>query len=469
MTDTEDSPRNTANPSIFVIQTRSARGAASLDRRLVAFAGEETGSALLNIGQDEWLLARSTQKGIRTKQGSNLAVFTWLARQPGVAKVELLRGKVAMKRWYDNPPAKAGRMDSANPRKPLVDGKQAGWFSWNLKMVGAPEAWDILEWDRIGKPKWQNPSIKVGHLDTGMTEHPCLEFHDGSAGSTGHVLIKEGANVYDADDHGSLPLDPLLSTGTPGHGLRTLSVLCGFQPGLFAGVAPRANIIPFRVTNFVVVNPLINTNNGVAEGIRRATVDKGCRVLSMSLGDPCFPGSATGRAVDRAYEMGVIVVAAAGNVISEVTFPGRYARTIAVGGVSENRRPWAGGSYGSRVDLCAPADEVYRALRDIGGSGRAGYFSKDGDGTSYATTHVSGAAVMWLAHHGKAVDDLYGNTWRRVEAFRHCAQVSAKPGPDWDSSNYGAGILYIPDLLKTSLPDPNSLVKVEDLAADDQA
>ena len=76
---------------------------------------------------------------------------------------------------------------------------------------------------------------------------------------------------------------------------------------------------------------------------------------------------------------------------------------------------------------------------------------------------------MWLAHHGKAIDDLYGNTWRRVEAFRHCARVSAKPGPYWDSSNYGAGILYIPDLLKTSLPDPNSLVKVDDLAADDQA
>ncbi len=302
-----------------------------------------------------------------------------------------------------------------------------------------------------------------------MTAHPCLEFHDGTAASTGHVLIHEGANVFDPADHGSLPLDPLLSHGTPGHGLRTLSVLCGFQQGIFAGVAPRANVVPFRITNFVVVNPVINTNNGVAEGIRRATVDKGCRVLSMSLGDPCFPGSATGRVVDRAYEMGVIIVAAAGNVTSEVTFPGRYARTIAVGGVSASRRPWAGGSYGSRVDLCAPADDVYRALRDVGGSGRAGYSSKDGDGTSYATTHVSGAAVLWLAHHGRKIDDLYGNTLRRVEAFRHCAKVSARPGPDWDSSNYGAGILYIPDLLQTSLPDPAALTKVEDKAEDDLA
>ena len=61
--------------------------------------------------------------------------------------------------------------------------------------------------------------------------------------------------------------------------------------------------------------------------------------------------------------------------------------------------------------ICAPQRmKCIGRCGDIGGSGRAGYSSKDGDGTSYATTHVSGAAVMWLAHHGKAVDDLYGNT-----------------------------------------------------------
>ncbi len=469
MADAQKTERDDANPTIFVIQTKGARGANSFEKRLAAFAGDETGSPLILIGPDEWLLARAVQKALAVKFGSESGIFLWLAKQPGVRKVERLRGQVAMKRWHDNPPPPAPRMDTAQPRKTLVTGEQDGWFSWNVKMVGAPEAWDMLGWDRSGEPPWRQPSIKVGHLDTGVTPHACLELHDGTAASSGHVLMHEGANTYDAAVHGSLPRDPLLAAGTPGHGLRTLSVLCGHQQNLFSGVAPRANIVPFRVTNFVVINPLVNTNNGLTEGIRRATEDKGCRVLSISLGDPCFPGKPTGRAVDRAYEMGVIIVAAAGNVTSEVTFPGRYARTIGVGGVSRNRRPWSGGSYGHRVDLCAPADEVYRALRDVGGSGREGYSSKDGDGTSYATTHVSAAAVLWLAYHGEKVQRLYGDTWRRVEAFRHCVKRSAKTDANWDSAKYGAGILWIPGLLQEALPDPSSLTKINDLAEDDLA
>lgn len=48
------------------------------------------------------------------------------------------------------------------------------------------------------------------------------------------------------------------------HGVRTLSVLCGFRAGVFAGVAPRANVIPYRVTNFVVISGLLNNHNNLA-------------------------------------------------------------------------------------------------------------------------------------------------------------------------------------------------------------
>ena len=40
MTDSIDSPRDDANPSMFVIQTSNARGAAALNRRLAAYAGD---------------------------------------------------------------------------------------------------------------------------------------------------------------------------------------------------------------------------------------------------------------------------------------------------------------------------------------------------------------------------------------------------------------------------------------------
>ncbi len=468
MTDDQDRSRDTANPSIFVIQTNGARGAKALEQRLDPYSGgSEAGHSLIQVGPDEWFLARAVQKALRAKHGNNDAVFLWLARQPGAKKVELLRGRVAMKRWYENPQAKATAVDSASPRTATRQGQKKGWFSWNLEMVGAPEAWDLFHWDRQNEPPWRHPEIKVGHLDTGMALHPCLELNDGTMASSGHVLMHEGANVFDPQAINSLPSDPLTGFGTPGHGMRTLSVLCGFQPGLFAGVAPRTNVIPYRVTNFPVVAGVLSNDTSLAEGIRRATVDSGCLVLSMSLGNPCFPGAAIGRTVDAAYEMGVIMVAAAGNVTSEVTYPGRYARTITVGGVSESRRPWTGGSAGMRVDLSAPADDVYRALFRGPNGTQPGYSPKDGDGTSYATTHVSGAAVLWLAHHWADIQRLYGNTWRRVEAFRHCLKESAKPGPNWDSTRHGAGILFLPKLLKTTLPKPADLEKVNDLAEND--
>jgi len=40
------------------------------------------------------------------------------------------------------------------------------------------------------------------------------------------------------------------------------------------------------------------------------------------------------RAIDFAYERGVIVCAAAGNVISEVIYPGRFNRVVTVGGLT---------------------------------------------------------------------------------------------------------------------------------------
>ena len=128
--------------------------------------------------------------------------------------------------------------------------------------------------------------------------------------------------------------DPLDYEGNPGHGTRTCSVVCGDAqplPGEAApeseiGVAPRLPVVPCRIVNRVVLTPERN-REAVAEGIGHARA-KGCQVISISLGMPFFPPSATGgmgRAVDGAYEAGAIIVAAGGQVIESVTYPGKYA------------------------------------------------------------------------------------------------------------------------------------------------
>ena len=40
---------------------------------------------------------------------------------------------------------------------------------------------------------------------------------------------------------------------TPGHGTRTLGALCGNLPGIYIGVCPRVPVVPYRVTNGVML------------------------------------------------------------------------------------------------------------------------------------------------------------------------------------------------------------------------
>ncbi len=329
---------------------------------------------------------------------------------------------------------------------------------WNLQMVRAPEAWELFDGGLAGAA-WHH--VRVGHLDTGYTRHEVLGF--GDTGGSDFVRAQEGINFF--DESGGLPMDPLNPHGTPGHGTRTMSVLAGHAPGKMFGVAPRVTVIPYRVTDFVVIDTLWN-RNPLDLAMDHAAINTGCQVINISLGDPCFPPSRVGRTVDRAYEQGVIVVAAAGNITSEVTYPGRYARTIAVGGVTKNGRPWSGGSRGPRVDISAPADDIYRATVSKDDGGATYGYGDGGDGTSYAATHVSAAAALWLAFRGNDLRQ-YIEGWQIVEAFRTVLKGSARVRPGWNDRLFGAGILDIRALLDERLPDPGDLAKETDRAEND--
>ena len=72
-------------------------------------------------------------------------------------------------------------------------------------------------------------------------------------------------------------------------------------------------------------------------------------VISISLGVQSIIGNikqmhALGRAVDHAYERGVIIVCAAGQtddapqLVGATVYPGRYSRTIMAGGISSDMK-----------------------------------------------------------------------------------------------------------------------------------
>ena len=356
-----------------------------------------------------------------------------------------------------------------------IDGRQVQ-LDWQITVSGINAAWGLFDLSP-GQLPWKD--IRVGHIDTGCTRHPALGF---KSDASDYVRADLGRNLF--GDFLPLP-DPGLPTGDPpeeagpfdnlsgangGHGTRTMSVLAGFydladdsQPP-FYGAAPGACVIPYRVTNSVLID---HVQRLIAEAIGDA-IGKGCRVITMSLGG-IVPYERLAKAIDRAYEAGVIVCAAAGNVIREVTYPGRYNRVVTVGGASPvgttGFQPWEGASRGQFVDVCGPASGVRRASVERR-QGELHYFiAADGDGTSYATALCAGIAALWLAKHGDSLRTAYAEAWMRPAAFKRLLKETADCPDTWDTGNWGRGLYRADKLLQADLPAAVSLHHEDPAAA----
>ena len=453
--------RARGNPSFFVLTIENETRRKAVAKRIGSLVKGESGGVLVPLGGWRYALSRPALLQLRVLYPGE-ALGDWLARLKGVTLVRRMGADKVLPIYMTRDPADPAlsRIPPARRRgraKKAPSPARAAELPWNLVAVNAEPAWHYHE----ANARRPLSAIRVAHLDTGFREHPAFGAWDaGYANAV--VLARLGVNYVD----GGLPRDPLGYPGHPGHGTRTMSVLAAVDG--MKGMAPGASVVPYRVTDTVVIN-FLEDDVQIGRAIRHAIDDNGCQVVSISLGDPCLPGRDNGAAVDYAYEQGVIVVAAAGNVTSEVTFPGRHARTIGVGGVSPDRRPWAGGSRGHRVDLCGPADDVFRATWDDDGRGNHAPGYGTGDGTSYATVHVSGTAALWLSLWGDELDRLYPEPWQRVEAFRHVIRSTARPTEPWDTHLFGAGILDAAAALAAPLPPAEDLVCIDDVAVDDIA
>ncbi len=414
----------------------------------------EGGPMLTPVGQGRYLLAAPAAKAIALSlEGTGWgSVAQWLAGQAGVTRavaVDLADAK-ALLRVLD--PSEARRP----PAEAVDEDKQ-----WNLKTVRAPDAWQKFE--RSQDRPWRD--VLIGHLDTGYTRHDVFRFDD--AGNSPIVRTDLGQDVLDGDPD---PRDPVQEDypGHPGHGTRTGGTLAGDLEDTFLGVAPGASLVPFRVTRSVIVNAPLGSRDARLDLGFQAAVDVGCRVISVSLGDNAFPARAVGRAVDHAYEKGVIICAAAGNYIGPVVYPALYLRTIGVGGITRDEYTWWGSCRGTSLDISAPAANLYRPTTELrNGRLNRSLYGDGGDGTSYATVHVAAAAALWLSHHGPRITTMYGRTWRVVEAFRDVIRATARPIKTRMADQFGAGILDIAAALDAQLPDPDALV-YEDIKAEGQ-
>jgi hypothetical protein len=372
----------------------------------------------------------------------------------------------------------------------------------SLRPENSPEfnmAWSLL----AGSDR-----TRIAHLDAGLAAHEGIGWTPGEA-APANLRISEGRNVFDPAASGEAPLTPMTQSGGlgagliewPDHGIKTLSVLLSDCEQL-RGVVPGATVVPYRVAN----GPLFRYGD-LPEGLPpSATASIGraldlaiggavpARVANISMGNPGLGpldlivrgllggeigmARSTGKAVDRAWDAGLIMVCAAGQIINTVLYPARYGRTIAVGGYDKiggllTHYPPQGYQDQDRIDIWAQAQRINRAgLRGRGADAVPVWAEDDGDGgdpsgTSYAAPQVAAAAALWVETHHARLEELFGDQrWQIVESFRAAVRASADRemarivgSNTW--RRRAIRVLNIPRLLKTppsaeglTRPDP---------------
>lgn len=308
---------------------------------------------------------------------------------------------------------------------------------WSLVLTNVLSAW------RIPPPaggKQFGEGILVGHPDTGYTNHPEIT-------SKGQILKRRG---FDFEDNKSDPRDPLVGSA-PGHGTSTASVIMspwggdiGGRDKFVSGTAPKAQLIPLRVSTSVVHISF----RKVAKAIRFAA-DSGCHVISMSLGGPFGPRYLE-RAIDYAIGKGVIVLAAAGNFWPFVVYPARFHQVVAVAACDCRRRIWSGSATGGTVDVTAPGESVWRARTR---KTAVRFDVNRSSGTSYAVAATAGICSLWLAFHGRRKLIARYGAGSLAAVFQSLIKSNGVFTPrSWDKRKHGTGIVDAEALLSAKLP-----------------
>ncbi|MEM9670430.1 MAG: S8 family serine peptidase [Pseudomonadota bacterium] len=315
-----------------------------------------------------------------------------------------------------------------------VDKQEPQDKSWALDNMKVIDAWKVAP---PSGGKKRGAGVLIGHIDTGINTHSELD--------EAALDIRAGANFVEGGEN--FPIDPLTDTGkfkNPGHGISTASVIVSRQDKKITGSATQAKLLPIRAIRSVVRV----TQGRVTKAVNYAR-RQGVDVITMSLGG--LPSRSLKKAIKRAVKDNILVMAAAGNCVGFVVHPAAQKHCIAIAGTNIDDRPWQGSSHGKAVDVSAPAELVWRAKRQKVGAGTDEI--SGGQGTSFAVALVAGVAALWLAHHDrdKLIKSL-GQDETLQDRFRSLLRSTARRPShgQWNSSEYGAGIVDAEALLKAS-------------------
>ena len=250
-----------------------------------------------------------------------------------------------------------------------------------------------------------------------------------------------------------------------GHGTSMAGILVG--DGYIEGVAPNVDL--------VVAKALSENGSGedsiVADAIDWC-VNQGVQIISLSLGgapgiipfNP-FSGRDSSDAASDAIDLGIVVIAAAGNDggpddDGDVAHPSSERLVISVGGTTQTGEHWSGSSTGDNngnlFPLILPRSDPHQKPEIVAPAESVPVINNQGtwqivDGTSAATVYVTGAIALLLEQNPELGTNGGQASTDTVIQIKQALMDTAKPTPSQNGhdDDYGYGMLQIANLLES--------------------
>jgi serine protease len=303
---------------------------------------------------------------------------------------------------------------------------------WNLSMVSAPAAWQLANGQNIVVAVLDT-GINASHEDLYSNIHP-----------DGYDFITDDKSSGDGDGLDPNPNDE----GNSYHGSHVAGIIAAEADNTkgIAGLAYASKILPLRVLGVQDSG----SSSDIAQAILYAAglannsgkkLDQAADIINMSFGGEA-QSETVKAALDQAYNEGLILIAAAGNIATDTAFyPAAFDNVIGVGAVSDDKKRASFSNYGINLNLVAPGgtgsgsasfDGFQDAiLSTVGANNYAEYI-----GTSMAAPHV--AAIAALIKELKP--DLTGQSFKDALEAGYLSQSLNTNTPDINNF-YGKGLI----------------------------
>lgn len=225
---------------------------------------------------------------------------------------------------------------------------------WNLQAINV---------DEIDQKTNVKNKVKVAVLDSGI---------DFIAG----INLKKSVNFVETEDYVTSYYQDLT-----GHGTNIASVIAGDDDAV-QGINQNVDLYSVKVLDQNNQAPV----SRIIEGIYWC-IENDINIINMSFGTTAY-SEALHRAVVDAYDAGILMVAAAENMESNVEYPAAFEEVMAVASTNTKSEISNFSNSGDELDVAAPGENI-RVL---------GFFGLNGitHGTSIAVPQVVGvASLLW--------------------------------------------------------------------------